>query len=202
MSGVTSASFTTIGSSLMGHSAVACTNNNCRTALLAIAIHTSNGVSIEIIQFLESALGRLRYWIIQTSPSSNAQSLGYQCRRLARRSNDANPFESVVEPFAKVGLREQLSSIFRNGERTVSLSAKEFFGYMAHTTNMEGVWALHRYGLDGVYSCRSINNWLRYINKFSFRLSGDSREPEAEDSPADLFGEMVNSTITYEETTA
>nr|VFJ93346.1 MAG: ISXO2-like transposase domain-containing protein [Candidatus Kentron sp. LFY] len=54
---------------------------------------------------------------------------------------------------------------------SVDHSATEFVNEMAHTNEMESVWAVLKRGYSGVCHHMSVEHLSRYVNEFTFRLN-------------------------------
>ena len=52
--------------------------------------------------------------------------------------------------------------------RSVKHSVKEFVNEMAHTNGIESVWAVLKWGYNGVYHQWSAKHTARYVNEFTF----------------------------------
>lgn len=86
--------------------------------------------------------------------------------------------------------------------QTVKHSVKEFVNGMAHTNEIESVWAILKRGFNGVYHNWSRKHCRQYINEFTFRLNEGSCSRDTQDRMNDLFRAMEGKTFTYGELTA
>ena len=76
-------------------------------------------------------------------------------------------------------------------------SANEYVKGLAHTNEIESVWAVLKCGLEGTFHHVSVKHLDRYVNEFTFRLNEGNCQVDTEDRVAALFGVMSGKTMTY-----
>lgn len=82
---------------------------------------------------------------------------------------------------------------------TVNHSVKEYVNGMAHTNGIESVWALLKWGYNGVYHNMSVKHLGRYVHEFTFRLNKGNCSIDMIDRMELLGRAFGNKRLTYAE---
>ncbi|MGH1524113.1 IS1595 family transposase [Leifsonia sp. L25] len=85
---------------------------------------------------------------------------------------------------------------------SVNHTAKEFVDGMAHTNDIESVWAVLKRGYYGVYHQFSVKHLQRYVDEFTYRLNEGNVHMSTMQRIDALLGKAEGCRITYEGLTA
>ena len=81
--------------------------------------------------------------------------------------------------------------------KSIRHSAKECVNGMAHTNDIESVWAVLKRGYNGIYHNWSKKHCRAYVDEFTFRLNDGNCSVDTQDRLNSLFKQMSGKQISY-----